>query len=122
MTYRIGSRNTRAGRRTFLLPMGGRENENPFIEQGAMMHPFTRRFVIEALSGAAFIGLSGNRAAAQTDLLPSWNDGPAKQAILDFVGRVTREGRPDYVPPAQRIAAFDNDGTLWAEQPIYFQF
>ena len=54
--------------------------------------------------------------------LPSWNDGAAKQAIVDFVARVTAEGRADFVPPAQRIAVFDNDGTLWAEQPIYFQF
>jgi len=61
-------------------------------------------------------------AAAQNDPLPSWNDGPVKQAIVDFVARVIREGGPDYVPPAERIATFDNDGTLWAEQPIYFQF
>src|SRR5205823_2768689 len=59
---------------------------------------------------------------AQSDPLPSCNDGAAKQAILDFVVRVTREGGPDYVPPRERIATFDNDGTLWAEQPIYFQF
>ena len=52
------------------------------------------------------------------DALPSWNDGPARAAILDFVARVTTEGGPDYVPPAERIATFDNDGTLWCEQPI----
>jgi len=56
------------------------------------------------------------------DSLPSWNDGPAKAAIVDFVARVTKEGGPDFVPAAERIAVFDNDGTLWAEQPIYFQF
>ena len=56
------------------------------------------------------------------DSLPSWNEGPAKRAIVDFVRRVTREGTPDFVPPAARIAVFDNDGTLWAEQPIYVQF
>jgi phosphoglycolate phosphatase-like HAD superfamily hydrolase len=61
-------------------------------------------------------------AAGQPDPLASWNDGPAKQAIVGFVAAVAREGGPDYVPPAQRIATFDNDGTLWAEQPIYFQF
>jgi phosphoglycolate phosphatase-like HAD superfamily hydrolase len=60
-------------------------------------------------------------AAAQTDLLPSWNDGPAKKAITDFVARVTAEGAPEFVPAPERIATFDNDGTLWAEQPIYFQ-
>jgi phosphoglycolate phosphatase-like HAD superfamily hydrolase len=49
--------------------------------------------------------------------LPSWNDTPTKQAILDFVGAAADESGPDYVPPAERIAAFDNDGTLWVEQP-----
>src|SRR5690349_12871090 len=52
------------------------------------------------------------------DSLPSWNDGTAKAAILDFVARVTKEGAPDHVPPAERIATFDNDGTLWCEQPL----
>jgi phosphoglycolate phosphatase-like HAD superfamily hydrolase len=60
-------------------------------------------------------------ALAQTDPLPSWNDGPAKQSILDFVAKTTREGSADFVKPAERIAVFDNDGTLWAEQPAYFQ-
>lgn len=54
--------------------------------------------------------------------LPSWNDDAPKKAIADFVTRVTTGGGPDYVPPAERIAVFDNDGTLWSEQPIYFQF
>jgi phosphoserine phosphatase len=57
----------------------------------------------------------------QPDPLPSWNDGPAKKAILDFVARTTTVGGPDYVPVAERIATFDNDGTLWTEQPIYTQ-
>ncbi len=56
------------------------------------------------------------------DALPSWSDGAAKQAIVDFVMKVTKEGGPDFVPTAKRIATFDNDGTLWAEQPLYFQF
>ena len=56
------------------------------------------------------------------DLLPSWNDGAAKQAIVSFVEKVTKEGSPDFVKPEERIATFDNDGTLWAEQPMYFQF
>jgi hypothetical protein len=60
-------------------------------------------------------------APSIADPLPSWNDAPAKQAILDFVAKVTREGTPAYVPPAERIAVFDNDGTLWPEQPLYFQ-
>lgn len=55
------------------------------------------------------------------DPLPSWNDGKAKQSIITFVERVTTEGSPDYVVPAERIATFDNDGTLWCEQPMYVQ-
>jgi phosphoglycolate phosphatase-like HAD superfamily hydrolase len=55
------------------------------------------------------------------DPLPSWNEGPTKSAIVDFVQRVTTEGSPDFVRPGERIATFDNDGTLWAEQPVYFQ-
>ena len=55
------------------------------------------------------------------DPLPSWNDGAAKQSIVKFVEGVTREGSPDFVPVPERIATFDNDGTLWAEQPLYFQ-
>lgn len=60
-------------------------------------------------------------AQAQVDPLPSWNEGKAKSAILDFVARVTKEGGPDYVRPAERIACFDNDGTLWPENPVPFE-
>jgi phosphoglycolate phosphatase-like HAD superfamily hydrolase len=56
------------------------------------------------------------------DPLPSWNDAAPKKAIVAFVDKVTKEGSPDFVPPEERIATFDNDGTLWAEQPMYFQF
>ncbi|WP_339487708.1 HAD family hydrolase [Pseudomonas sp. EL_65y_Pfl2_R95] len=55
------------------------------------------------------------------DTLPSWSDGPSRQAIERFVQAITEEGSKDYVPVAERIAVFDNDGTLWSEQPIYFQ-
>jgi len=55
------------------------------------------------------------------DPLPSWNEGATKASILDFVARVTKAGSEDYVVPEQRIATFDNDGTLWSEQPYYFQ-
>jgi phosphoserine phosphatase len=58
---------------------------------------------------------------AQQDPLPSWNDGASKQTIVDFVAKVTDEASSDFVPEAERIATFDNDGTLWAEQPLYFQ-
>ena len=76
-------------------------------------------------SPLAFIALLAawiSAAAAQTDPLPSWNDGPTKQAIVAFVTDVTREGSPDYVPGPERVATFDNDGTLWIEQPLYVQF
>lgn len=59
--------------------------------------------------------------AAADDPLPSWNDSPRKQAIVDFVEQVTTKDSPDYVPPAERIAVFDNDGTLWCENPLPFQ-
>ncbi len=61
-------------------------------------------------------------AAQSSDPLPSWNNGASKQAIRAFVRKVVRSGSADYVPPARRIATFDNDGTLWGEQPFYFQF
>jgi hypothetical protein len=64
----------------------------------------------------------GGPATAQSvDSLPSWNAGKAKQSIIDFVAKVTEAGSSDFVPPAERIAVFDNDGTLWAERPMYFQ-
>jgi phosphoglycolate phosphatase-like HAD superfamily hydrolase len=60
-------------------------------------------------------------ARAGDDPLPSWNDGAVKTNIMTFVERITQQGSPNFVPPDKRIATFDNDGTLWAEQPIYFQ-
>ena len=66
-------------------------------------------------------GSSTAAQAAGTDPLPSWNEGRAKGEIIKFVEAVAREGGPDYVPPEERIAVFDNDGTLWSEQPVYFQ-
>ncbi|MEH6470643.1 MAG: HAD family hydrolase [Halopseudomonas sp.] len=70
--------------------------------------------------GAVF-GLIGLAIAQATDPLPSWNDGNAKQSIIGFVTAVTSKGSTDFVAPSERIATFDNDGTLWAEQPVYFQ-
>jgi phosphoglycolate phosphatase-like HAD superfamily hydrolase len=90
--------------------------------------------IVAALFALTLAGCAGqNRNAASPDAspesarsaetaLPSWRDGPAKRAIVKFVGDVTREGTMTYVEPAQRIAVFDNDGTLWTEQPIYVQF
>jgi phosphoglycolate phosphatase-like HAD superfamily hydrolase len=63
----------------------------------------------------------GAQALAQTDPLPSWNDGPAKRAILDFVRTTTDQSSPTFVPPEARIATFDQDGTLWVEHPMYSQ-
>jgi phosphoserine phosphatase len=59
--------------------------------------------------------------AVTSDPLPSWNEGPSKRAIINFVTRVTTPGSVNFVPPEERIATFDNDGTLWSEQPMYFQ-
>jgi phosphoglycolate phosphatase-like HAD superfamily hydrolase len=63
----------------------------------------------------------GAQAFAQTDPLPSWNDGPAKRAIIDFVRVTTDQSSPTFVPPEARIATFDQDGTLWVEHPMYSQ-
>jgi phosphoglycolate phosphatase-like HAD superfamily hydrolase len=65
--------------------------------------------------------VSGAPALAQTDPLPSWNDGAAKKAIIAFVKDTTTKGSPKFVPPAERIASFDQDGTLWVEHPVYSQ-
>jgi phosphoglycolate phosphatase-like HAD superfamily hydrolase len=81
----------------------------------------SRRHLSIAL--AAMMAATGRSAAAvaQGDPLPSWNDGAAKQAIIDFVGVATDPGSKDFVPPAERIVAFDQDGTLWVEHPMYTQ-
>ena len=76
--------------------------------------------VARVLAIAASLSLASH-ALGQTDPLPSWNDGPAKKAIVEFVQTTTTQGGPKFVAPAERVATFDNDGTLWAEQPMYFQ-
>jgi hypothetical protein len=76
--------------------------------------------IVWALSLILAIVISGGTAEA-AEPLASWQDGNAKAAIIDFVEQVTQEGGPQYVPPADRIAVFDNDGTLWSEKPVYFQ-
>ncbi len=75
--------------------------------------------ILLALVPALVFGAQAN--AQDSDPLPSWNDGKSKQQIVQFVEKVTKTGSPDFVPAAERIATFDNDGTLWAEQPLYFQ-
>jgi phosphoserine phosphatase len=77
----------------------------------------------DLMGGAASLWLMASSLplVAQTDPMPSWNDGATKQAILDFVQAVTEEGGADFVPEDERIATFDNDGTLWVEHPMYTQ-
>jgi len=79
----------------------------------------TQNLIAAAIVGALAITTTIAHAA---DALPSWNDTAPKKAIIAFVEKVTKKGSADFVPPAERIATFDNDGTLWAEQPMYFQF
>lgn len=81
----------------------------------------TRRAIFRIFLGSIVGTALPYPAFAQADPLPSWNGGAAKSTILDFVKRVTTEGGSDFVPPPRRIATFDNDGTLWCEQPMYFQ-
>lgn len=78
-------------------------------------------FLRNTLSIAAAILIISGCAQAESDPLPSWNDTGPKKAIVAFVERVTDPRSPEFVPPAERIATFDNDGCLWAEQPLYFQ-
>ena len=87
------------------------------------MLTLNRRMLLSTLAASAVLAgpLRPQSGWAQTDSLPSWNDGPAKASIVDFVARVTAQGGPDFVPVDQRIAVFDNDGTLWCEQPMYVQ-
>ncbi len=75
-------------------------------------------FLINAFLFGALVAQQKNN----TKLLPSWNEGKAKNAIIDFVNKTTQKGSADYIPLSDRIACFDNDGTLWSEQPLYFQF
>jgi len=81
------------------------------------------RFVVGSMLSTTLLSLAVTlvQAWGATDPLPSWNDSGPKKAIVAFVERVTQKGSADFVPLAQRIATFDNDGTLWAEQPMYFQ-
>jgi phosphoglycolate phosphatase-like HAD superfamily hydrolase len=85
------------------------------------------RWISRSLAASVLVLASATSASAipggvADDPLPSWNDGAPKKAIVEFVGKVTKSGAPEFVPEPERIAVFDNDGTLWAEQPLYFQF
>jgi hypothetical protein len=93
-----------------------------------MMKTFRTRIIaclLAVLISTAFstvIQAAGPSTELGACLLPSWNDGSAKKSITEFVTKVTKADGTDFVQPAERIAVFDNDGTLWAEQPMYFQF
>jgi phosphoserine phosphatase len=80
-----------------------------------------RRTTLKLMLATTAVGLTGGGSQAQSDPLPSWNEGASKQAIIAFLGRVTTQGGSDFMPVDQRIATFDNDGTLWVEQPMYVQ-
>jgi phosphoglycolate phosphatase-like HAD superfamily hydrolase len=81
-----------------------------------LKHTILKTVIVAVALMAVSMGL-----AYAAEPLPSWNEGPTKKAIIEFVTKVTKQGGPDFVPPAKRIATFDNDGTLWSEQPMYFQ-
>ena len=113
-------------------------NEPPDTTGGSDFEPLraTRRAALRGAGLAGVLALGAGSATAQrtnlsanarqnrnetADPLPSWNDGQTKQAILSFVEEVTTPDSPGFVPPAERIATFDNDGTLWIERPVYAQ-
>ncbi len=116
------------------VPKSSGEHYIPHITVGVAQEEFVKQLKAEPFRAFTFkadgvaIYQLGNFGTAAKRLwqyeakpLASWNGGAAKQSILDFVRRVTTEGSPDFVPELDRIAVFDNDGTLWAEQPFYFQ-
>jgi phosphoglycolate phosphatase-like HAD superfamily hydrolase len=100
--------------------------------QGEAIVLIRLKLAVRAFAWAAAAAVSGRilvvtlcllaAGLARAQALPSWNEGPTKQALMRFISDVTTAGAPTFVAPAERIAVFDNDGTLWAEQPIYFQF
>ena len=87
----------------------------------ALVATLVAALLIGGCAGAGEPAQSTQAQPVTAAVLPSWRDGTAREAIIRFVDDVTREGSPAYVPPAERIAVFDNDGTLWSEQPLYFQ-
>lgn len=90
--------------------------------EGPLRRPAWRMWVaLLLLFTGTLTNAAGQESSSRVDPLPSWKDGPAKKAILDFVAQVTTEGSPDFVKVVDRIAVFDNDGTLWCEKPVYVQ-
>jgi phosphoserine phosphatase len=117
------------------IPKSSGANFVPHLTAGVASEEFVKRMKAEPYEAFTFkadavaiyqLGNFGTAAkrlwrSQASEPLRSWNDGRAKQSIIEFVTKVTREGSPEFVPVAERIATFDNDGTLWAEQPMYFQ-
>jgi phosphoglycolate phosphatase-like HAD superfamily hydrolase len=91
------------------------------LEKDPPMKPIPSLFCFARIFAISTLLALGAAAHAQTDPLPSWNDGPAKQAIVEFVQATTTQGSPKFVPAPERIATFDQDGTLWVEHPMYSQ-
>src|SRR5215471_12970677 len=98
----------------------GAAGRKVYYSKDAMAKTFSVLRCTRALLVCASLTLVAH-VSAQTDPLPSWNEGGAKKAIVDFVKTTTTQGSPQFVPPAERIATFDQDGTLWVEHPIYTQ-
>jgi hypothetical protein len=90
-------------------------------EEGERTISIKRRLISRMIGAGLLFLLVFARAYAQTDPLPSWNDGPAKNAIVEFVKATTEKGSPQFVAPEARIATFDQDGTTWVEHPMYTQ-
>jgi phosphoserine phosphatase len=115
---------------TATSPPDHRAGQDEHTELKPERHPMSRprkgvykmNFLRKTVSVSVLLILASALALAASDRLPSWNEGASKKAIIEFVKAVTTKGSPYYVEPAERIATFDNDGTLMAEQPIYFQF
>jgi phosphoglycolate phosphatase-like HAD superfamily hydrolase len=120
---------------TAFVPKSSGKNYNPHVTIGLGTREFVDKLKAEPFQSftfkarAAAVYKLGEFGTAQTllwtsapaDPLPSWNDGKAKRSIVEFVAKVAKEGSPDFVPVAERIAVFDNDGTLWPENPLPFQ-
>jgi phosphoserine phosphatase len=112
---KIGSARAPSSLLTFAILIIRSPQEEVAMRFAALRSQFWRLLMLVALLAI------GAQAFAQTDPLPSWNDGPAKQAIVAFVRATTDQSSPTFVPHEARIAAFDQDGTLWVEHPMYTQ-
>ncbi len=104
-----------------IAPTYGADTKHKSTSQKRINAMKIKRILLGLLVPVLACTCSSLALAQGTDPLPSWNDGPTKQAVVTFVKKATTPGSADFVEPAERIATFDNDGTLWAEQPMYFQ-